>query len=288
MGLQSKVAQMRAGATPQSFDGAQKIRMPSNDGRPSTIVSIVLSASMSIITTDEGAGMAVKLTAEDWAGSKIFPMGWLHASPNATNLSCKPAGQDILGVDIPVKSLVDVQVDISTILGAVQTGTWDVTVGLLIDDGYTPKKVLDRIPFPIREIAGSNFGYTTALTTTTKTDLSTIKIPASAQAIVAGKFLGVLDTAITADEEITSYFTLTDDAEAIKGTHDYPGMGGSPGLGTEVNSGEHGWAPWIPMFIDLSKVTKEITVTPSVTAYSAITGGADYACALAWTEKRLV
>ena len=273
----------RAGATPQTFDGGQTFRINSKGRR---LLGVALGSSMSAHTTDEGAAMAIKLSNNENIPKPIFlPMGHTVAPGPATNSSVKFSPVDFMPLDIKVEPNTTIQLDISTVVGATQTGTWDVVVTLLYDDGSTPADIVQAMlgRKGIVALKGGSYGYSTAITTTAETALTgngtPLNIPAFAKEIVGIVAIVLLDTAVTAAEEIGGHVRLElglDD----DGKQEYPLNGGQPPLGTEVEGGGIAMMFPTPMYIPLP--SREIQASAFVTFLSAVTGGADVAVFLLW------
>jgi hypothetical protein len=268
--------QMRAGATPYTFDGDQDLQL--ND-KAKRLVGMLVSHSLSTYTTDEGVGMVVRLkSSSNWSHEIEVPAGMVFPAGPATNNAVKLAPAEFIPLDLELAPNTVITVDITTWAGATQTGTNDVTITLLYDDGNTPADILAAMS-NIVGMKGCGWGYLAANAATTRAALSTFTIPSHAREIIAGKFLLVHDTAVTASEEITGYIEI-DLGITGQGDQHYAINGGSPNLGTEVEGGVPEIMPFVPMHIPLPG--KEITVKPYINAYSTITGGAQVLCALAW------
>ena len=277
---------IRAGATPQTFDGAATIRF---NEFAKKIVGIGLVHSLSTYTTDEGYAMAIKLSGNAGLGSKdpVFFMGMAaHAGPT-TNTAAKPSPPDKLALDIDVEKNTTLQIDISTIAGATQTGTHDIVVVIYYSDGAVPQDVLNSFGIGMVPVKSGSYGYATALATTVETALTgngtTLNVAAEAKELVGAVLLQILDTAVTAAEELGGHVRM-DYGLGNQAKQEYPSNGGVPGIGTEVEGGDP-----LPIalcrqtiYIDLKSVNRELTVSGFVTAMSAITGGADWALNLLW------
>lgn len=269
--------QFTHGATPHTFDGNQTITL--ND-KARKLHALVCSHSLSARAADEGHAAAIRMSSDNWSGTRTFPFGWIIEAETATNAAPSAVGQDIIALDIDVGPSSKITADVSTILGATQTGTVDAEIGFLYSDGNIPADVLAQIAKNNVPFKGGGYGYVAALTTTVRTALSIFTIPSFAQAIVGGKFLRAIDTAVTADEEVTGYIEL-DFGVSGQGVQNYPTIGGVPQDGTDAGTGAKNLMPWIPMYVDLSQ-SGEVTVNAFINAKSAITGGADYSVCLGW------
>jgi len=281
----SEIVQMRAGATPHTFDGAQTVTF---NQYAKHLVGLKISHSVSAQTAAEGFAMAIKLTSSNWNGDRYFFAGAVQNVNVETNISPGLSGLDVVALDIPISPNTTMQVDISTVAGATQTGTHDVTIEVVYADGPLPaeaKRAMEAAAGMLSAKGGS-YGYTTALATTTRTALTgnngTLNIPAEAQEIIAVVPIGILDTAHTESQEGTGYFEV-DYGMGDQGVQRYAVAGWMPGLGTEVDSP----APLpvknmrSPIFIQ-GLPAANLTVNGYYTAYSAITGGADYALNILW------
>lgn len=277
----SDTVQMRAGSTPYAFDGNQTLRLNSRARR---IVAMIVSHSLSTLTTDEAVGLMVRLQSNNWNGSKYFVAGWMHSSPPATNHSATGVMPTVLALDIPVKPDTTITVDITSILGATMTGTHDVTIQFLYDDGSTPSDILAKIGQNVVAAKGGSYGYSAALTTTTRTALTgngtSLNIPPEATQIIGAVALMALDTAVTAAEEFGGIIEI-DFGLAEQGKQVVALNGGSPGLGTEVEGGVPEKVYYLPLYIG-NLPNRELQVNAYVTLLSAITGGADIALAIIW------
>lgn len=277
---------IRGGATPQTFDGNQTFRFNAWAKR---VTGISLGPSLSTSTTDEGTGMAIRLSENAGLGSKnpVFFMGFTSQPGPTTNNSANGAPPDYIPLDIKVQGNDTMRLDITSVIGATQTGTHDCQVTIHYDAGDTPADILAAAAggSGVVPCKGGSYGYATALATTTETALtgngSTLNVPAEANEIIGFVGWHVLDTAVTAAEEIGGKcrFEFSGIGDANK--QEYPLSGGSPGLGTEVEGADPVITRRLPMYL---KVTgnNEIQVSGYITALSAITGGADVAVNLLW------
>ncbi|MEE9119065.1 MAG: hypothetical protein V3U02_10795, partial [Calditrichia bacterium] len=154
--------QMRAGATPQTFDGNQTVRFNEVGKR---LTGLSIGQSQSIQTTDEGFAIAVKLSENSGLTSKapIFFMGWTMDSGPTTNHAAQAWPADYLGLDIGVAGNSTMRVDISSIAGAIQTGTHDVAITAHYDSGDTPDDILFAAAAASGVVAvkGGSYGYIT-------------------------------------------------------------------------------------------------------------------------------
>ena len=277
----SDVVQMRAGATPHTFDGAQTLDL---NERAKDIIAMIVSQSLSAWTTDEGLGMAIQLDSSNWNGNRYFFAGWMSSSGPTTNHAATLTQADVVPLKIPVGENTSVNVNISAVLGATQTGTFDVTIGFLYSDGEVPSDVMDYIQSHGVRAAGGQYAYTQALATTTRTALTNnanafFNIPASATEIIGFRIGMVLDGAVTQLEE-TSGLMEIDTGISDQGVQKYAFGGGSPGIGTEVEGGNPVMWQTIPAYIPLPN--REIKMRGFVTLMSAITGGMDIAVNVLW------
>jgi len=275
---------IRAGATPLTFDGDQTLRFNEKAQR---LVGLALSQSQSIYTTDEGFAVAVKLSENSGLTSKspVFVMGWTMDSGPATNKAPQGAPADYLGLDLGVAGNSTMKVQITTIAGAIQTGTHDCTIVAYYDMGDTPQEVLFAAAaasgtVPVR---GGTYGTLAALTTTTETPLvgngDTLNIPLEAKEIVAIVALQIIDTAVTASEEMGGHVRIVTGI-TDENKQEHPLNGGSPNLGTDVDGGNPVAIRRLPMYIRCP--ASEVQVSGFINALSAITGGADYVVNLLW------
>lgn len=276
---------LRAGATPQDFDGAGIFRFNSKARR---VTGLSVSHSLSAPTTDEGLVMAAKLSNNVGLGSKnpVFFMGFCLNSPPTTNGSVQTVPVDYMPLNIPISGNETMQIDITTVAGAIQTGTHDTRWTIHYDENDTPADILaakagSKGVVPVR---GGTYGYATALATTNETELtgsgSTLNIPAEAKEIVAITVLQIIDTAVTAEEEIGGHARLEFSGIDNAGKQEYPSNGGLPGLGTEVDVGAAVLINYLPMY--LKGTGQELQTSVFVNALSAITGGADWAVNILW------
>lgn len=276
---------LRAGATPHTFDGNGTIRF--ND-KARRITGISIGQSQSIYTTDEGFVMAVKLSENAGLTSKapIFIMGWTMDAGPATNHAAQSYPPDYIPLDIPVAPSSTMRVDLSTVAGAVQTGTHDCQITIHYDAGDTPRDILNAAAgcSGIVPVKGGTYGYVTALATTTETALagngSTLNIPGIAKEIVGLAACKVLDTAVTQSEEIGGKVRFEFSGISDQGKQEYPLSGGTPNLGTEVEGGNPSPIRRLPMYLPCPG--SEVQTSGYITFMSAITGGADVAINLLW------
>lgn len=286
MVLYHGIAQMRAGATPQTFDGSQTITFNEKAAR---LVALCVSMSQSVRTTDEGVGMGVKLSSSNWQGDRYFPAGYLQPVGPATNAAYKAFKSTIIPLDIEVGGNTTVEVNISTVIGATQTGTLDVTIDLIYDDGETPGDIIDAIRLapnsmiPIA-IKGGNYLYLANLAVTARTAFSNNNsaagnIPAEAEELVGCIAGAVPDTALTADQEATGY--LDYEFGISEGVDQKALLSGSiPGDGTEVDGNEPADWAYTPMYLRMPD--REVQVRGFVNLYGAVTGGLSLAAFLLW------
>lgn len=277
---------LRAGATPQTFDGNGTFRF--ND-RGSRVTGLSIGHSMSAYTTEEGFVMAAKLSENAGLGSKapIFFLGMVGDAGPATNKSVRNHPPDYIPLDIPIAGGSTMRIDLSTVAGATQTGTHDCSITIHYDSGDTPSDILAAAAgasgvVPVR---GGTYGYTTALATTTETALtgngSTLNIPGEAREVVAFVGCQVLDTAVTAAEELGGKCRLEFSGIASAGKQEYPLNGGMPNAGTEVEGCITSPLRRLPMYLP-NRGGTEIQTSGYITFLSAITGGADAAVNLLW------
>lgn len=280
--IDRQAIQMRAGATPQVFDGNQSITLKDSAKK---LVGIEVSHSLSTGTVEEGFAMMLRLQSPNWAGSHYFIMGGTNQASTNTNTAASGLMVDLLALDIDVQPNTTITVDITTVAGAVQSGTHDVTIVLLIDDGNTPQDVLDALRGGnhIVPAKGGSFGYTTALTTADRTaltgNLTTLNVPPVAEAIIGAVALMILDTAVTANEELGGKIEVETGIEG-QGTQEIPLNGGNPEIGNAATGSNMTLVKRLPMYIETPN--REIQIKAFVTPYSAITGGADHALNLLW------
>lgn len=271
---------LRAGATPLSFDGGGTFRI---NGKGTRITGISCSHSLSVHTTDEGYAMAIKLSDNIGLPSKnpVFFMGMSAPPGPTTNTAIKIHPQDYIPLDYTVAPNSTLQIDITTIAGAVQTGTHDVRFTLHYDAGDTPDDILAAAAgasgmVPVKH---GSYGTLAALTTTTETPLvgngTTLNIPGDMKEIVAICAIQVLDSAVTQSEELGGHVRVEFSGIDNANKQEYPLSGGVPNLGTEVEGGAPAALRRLPMY--LQATGSEIQVSGFINALSAITGGADYA-----------
>lgn len=284
MTLYHEIVQMRAGATPYTFDGEQTARF--ND-KAKKLVAMTVSHSISTETTDEALGMVVKINSTNWTGDRYFSGGYIHSSGPTTNHSTTPVHLTTTWLDIPVSPNTTMIVNISTVVGATQTGTNDVTIDFIYDDGQTPSDVLNGIGNIAQQAVaavGGQYNYLAALADTAETPFTGnneafANIPANAKEIIGVESAYALDTAVTAAEEITGKIRFD---FGVQGQGDQFALmnGGSSGLGTEVEGGAPAY--WSKQIMSLKLPDREIQVRAFANAYSTITGGADVAYVLLW------
>lgn len=284
MTLYHEIVQMRAGATPYTFDGEQTARF--ND-KARRLVAMTVSHSVSTETTDEALGMVVRINSTNWTGNRYFSGGMIHSSGPTTNHSTTPVELTTTWLDIPITPNTTMIVDISTVVGATQTGTNDVTIDFIYDDGQTPSDIIAGIGNIARQAVaavGGQYNYLAALADTAETaftgnNTAFANIPAFANEIIGVESAYALDTAVTAAEEITGKIRFD---FGVQGQGDQFALmnGGSPGLGTEVEGGIPAY--WSKQIMSLKLPAREIQVRAFANAYSAITGGADVAYVLLW------
>lgn len=281
----SDIVQMRAGATPQSFDGNQTVRF---NEKARKLVAIKVSHSLSVQTAAEGWAMAIRLQSSNFNGSRYFFAGAFQNINVETNISPGTTMLDIVALDIDIQPNTTLTVDISTVVGSTQTGTHDVTLEFMYADGALPADIMQAIVARsgMPPAKGGSYGYTSALATTVETALtgnnSTLNIPAEAKEIIAVVPIGLLDTAHTQSEEGTGFFKV-DYGLSDQGVQKYSVAGWAPGLGTEVDSPAPNCIAQIRSPIYISNLpNRELQVQAWYTAYSAITGGADYALNILW------
>lgn len=275
----------RAGATPLTFDGEQTIRF---NEKASKLVGILLSHSLSTYTTDEGYALAVRLSDNTAFSGKnpVFIMGMSADAGPASNKSVQGTPQDFLALDLIVAPNSTLRVDITTIAGAVQTGTHDVVMTFLYSDGSVPADVLAAYAgnSGVPAAKGGTFGTVTALATTTETALTgnggTLNIPREAQEIVGIVAVKVVDTAVTGSQELGGHVRF-DFGLDKQGKQEFPLTGGVPNLGTEVEGGIPKMTKRCPMYIGNLPAT-ELQTSGFISFLSAITGGADVAINILW------
>ena len=245
---------------------------------------MIVSHSLSAWTTDEAVGLCVRLQSNNWNGSRYFMAGFTSNSGPTTNHSITTVLPSVIALDIKVNPDTTVIVDITSLLGATQTGTHDVTIQFLYSDGNVPSDILAKIGENVVAAKGGTYGYTAALATTTRTALTgngtTLNIPAEANEIIGVCALMALDSAVTQLEELGGQieidFSLPEQGKQIVAL-----SGGSPGIGTEVEGGIPTRILYTPMYIG-ALPDKELQVSAFVTFLSAITGGADVSLIILW------
>lgn len=286
MTLYHEVVQMQAGATPLTFDGSGTARF--ND-RATKLVAMVVSHSLSVRTTDEAVGIIVRLSSSNWAGYRYFAGGLVFTGGPANNASVKTGPATVIALDIPIRPNTTMSVDLTTVIGATQTGTNDVTITFIYCDGKTPSDILLNLakcnnglcPLPVR---GGTFNQDAAVATTARTAMTynnaaEFNIPAEATEIVGCLVANALDGAVSADEDFTGYiefeFGIPDAVD-----QKIPLQSFIPGDGTEVDGAD--WATWsyIPMHVKLPN--REIQARAYTVLYHAITNGGDVAINLLW------
>ena len=276
---------IRAGATPLTFDGEGTIRFNDLARR---ITGISIGHSLSAWTTEEGYAMAVKLSENAGLPSRnpVFFMGMLAAAGPTTNKAEEVRPQDYVPLDIPVAPSSTMRVDITTILGATQTGTHDVRITIHYDAGDTPADILAAAAgrSGVAPCKGGSYGTVTALTTATETAMtgngSTLNIPMEAKEIIGIVAIGAADTAVTQLEEMGGHVRLEFSGITDANKQEYPINGGNPNIGTEVEGGNACELRRLPMYLRCPN--QEIQVSAFINALSAKTGGADYAVNLLW------
>lgn len=267
---------IRGGATPDTYDGAGSLVL---NQKAAKLEALIVSNSLSIYTVDESNGMAVQLGGTNFITDMRIPAGWISNAGTAANVSPVTLGPDIIPIDKVVSKNTTVEIDLTTILGATQTGTHDVTIGLLYSDGDVPSEIVSKIP-NIVGMGGCNVTRDSAVTTTAETPAPTFTIPAWASEIIGGKFLMALDTAVTASQELTGYIRLELGVTEASSEQKYPLVGGYPNLGTDVDGAQAAIPNWTPMYIPLPD--REITVRSFTNLASAMTGGVEIAISLAY------
>ena len=273
---------LRAGATPHTFDGAGTFTL---NEKARKLVALKLSHSSSVTTAAEGSAMALQLDSSNWNGNRYFFMGQIEASNVETNASARPTTKDVIALDIDVQPNTVINVNISTILGATQTGTQDIVLELVYADGALPTDLMAALAgrSGVVPCKGGSYAYTQALATTVETAMSgnatTLNIPAEAKEIIGVSVIGTLDTAITQSEE-GAYYIRVDYGLSNQGTQKYAGQGWLPGLGTEVDN--NSWKVERDGIYISALPSRELQVRAYVNAISAITGGADYALNILW------
>ena len=275
---------MRAGATPYTFDGEQTGRF--ND-KAKKLVAMAVSMSLTAVTTDEAVGTVIRINSTNWTGNRYFSGGFIHASPNTTNKSATPVHVTTTWLDIDITPNTTFNVDITTVIGAIMTGTVDVTIDFIYDDGQTPQDIINGIGSIAQQgvaAKGGQFNYLAALADTAETPMtlnntSQANIPADAIEIIGIESAYALDTAITASQELTGKIRFD---FGVQGQGDQFALmnGGSPGLGTEVDSGAPAYWSKQPFYLKVPN--REIQVRAFANAYGDVTGGADLAYVLLW------
>ena len=136
--------------------------------------------------------MSLRLSSTNWTGNRFFGMGFGFHSGPATNKAVEGYRQDIIPVDITIGPNTTILMDVSTLAGAIQTGTHDLNVDFVYDDGNTPQDVLDQYKWVsgMLPVKGGVFGRLAALATTSETPMDNnnsaeFNIPASSVAVTA-------------------------------------------------------------------------------------------------------
>ena len=271
----SDVVTMRAGATPQTFDGAQTITL---NEKARKLVGIQISESLSVRTTDEGSAKVVRLTSSNWNGSRYFLMGSAFSSGPANNNSSKGAPMDFVALDIPVAPNSTVQIDITEASGATQTGTHDVAVELMYADGNLPADVQAAMNAKAGcpAVKGGTYNYLAGATATAETALTgnagaLVNIPQEAREIVGIATSMECDTAVTADEEHAAYIR-TDYGIATQGVQKQALPGIQPNDGTEVEGNIPRLVSRNPMYLG-NLPGRELQVRTYLNLYGAVSGG---------------
>jgi hypothetical protein len=286
MVLYHEIVEMQAGATPLTFDGAQTARF--ND-EAKTLVAMVVSHSLSARTTDESIGMLVRLGSTNWAGFRYFAAGLVATGGPATNCSAKHGPATVTALNIPIRPNTTMSVDITTVIGATQTGTNDVTIDFIYDDGGTPRDIIENIARcnnglnPVAAVGGT-FNYDAAVATTARTAMTynnaaEFNIPAQATEII-GALVGVaLDGAVTADENLNGYIEF-EFGIPMATDQKVPLLSNIPQDGTEVDGADWGTWSFIAMHVPLPD--REIQAYAYTHLYEAVTNGCDLAVNLLW------
>ena len=272
----SDTVQMRAGATPQTFDGAQTLRL---NERAKKIVSLEMSQSQSVRTTDEGSAVVVRLSSSNWNGNRYFLIGNSLVGGPATNCSVGGAVKDIIALDIDVQPNTTVLVDITEALGATQTGTHDVVIEFTYADGAIPADVKAAIEgrAGCPSVKGGTYNYIAGQTLTAETPLTAnagalVNIPSEANEIVGIGTAAELDGAVTADEEIAG-FIRTDYGLTNQGDQKYTIPGSMPGDGTEVDGCKVRNVSRKAIYLQAASPRRELQVRNFINLFGASTGG---------------
>jgi hypothetical protein len=274
---------IRGGAIPQTFDGGATLNF---NERASVLVGMKVSHSLSIHTTEEANGLCIRLQSSNWNGSRYFAAGFIQMAGPATNRSVEGVEPDFIALDIPVSSNSSMTIDVSTILGATQTGTNDVNIEFIYADGQLPADIVQSFIAAAGHVPakGGSYAYYTALATTAEVALTgnatLLNIPQEAKEIIAVAAHEALDTAVTVSEELGSTirvdYGLTD-----QGVKQYTTNGGVPNLGTEVDGGAIFKVTRTPSYIPMLP-NRELQVRAYVTSLSACTGGKDGYINILW------
>lgn len=265
MPIFKQVVRMRNGATPGTWDGAQTLTF--ND-RAKRIIGIVSSESLSITTALEAYALGVQLTingSKEVSGVQQFFMGQVALVANVANSGAHPLAQGKIALKIAIEPNSTCQVDITELLGATQTGTHDVNITILTDDGSTPDEIIQKLGGNV-PCKGGKVAAATAVTTSAATALTNLTIPAWAKEIVGTCAVAGVDADQTASEEMAGYIDV-DYGLTYQGTQQIPVNGGLPTLGTEADTPKVANVGYMADFIPLPG--KEITVRPVVNMYSA-------------------
>ena len=265
---------MRAGATPDTYDGNQTITLNATARK---IHALLVSNSESIHTTDEGVGISVRMTSPNWTGNLDFQAGWISPSGPATNNAVKIVPVSLVQLDLDVKPNTTVTFNITSIAGATQTGTSDTTIGLIYSDGSVGPNW--EMKFPDCLPAKGGVVERTAVTATTETALDTMVIPAHAKALIGYKAILTCDGAVTASEEGTGFVRLQLDLSG-QGATNLPLSSLQPNLGTEVEGSAAQIFPYIPIWIPLEG--RELTARGFANLASAVTTSGTVIFGLIW------
>jgi len=257
MTLQCQVVDLAGGASPGTFDAATDVVLADN---ARSLVQIITAGSNSIQTVNEGTGVAVRLTSSsNWNGNNDIPVGAIAPSGEAIQ-SAALYPQELTNLVQMVSPNSTITVAQTTIGGATQTGTADMTVGLVTDDGTTPRDILQAAEYGaiVRFKQSVGTGGDPVDATDAETALTPFVIPGWAKEIIAGKVILTVDGNPVVSQEMHGHVRI-DYGVSAQGFQSWPTNGGTPGLGTTTTSGGGGMeAPWIPMHIKLPG--REITV----------------------------
>jgi hypothetical protein len=275
----------RGGASPHTFDNALTFQF---NEAARKLVAIIVAHSLSVRTADEAVGLCIKIESSNWNGPRYFFCGFIAPSGPATNAAEKLAAQDVIALDITVAPSTTMTVSVSSVIGATQTGTHDVTIEVVSADAALPEKIKRAFEakFGLPSVKGGSYGYATALATTARTALTgnngTLNVPAEAEEILGIVAIQAPDGAITADQEIAGHVEV-DYGLKDQGKQEYAANGGIPNDGTEVDGNEPLSVALCRRPVFIGKLPKrELSVKAYANAMGAKTGGTDWALNILW------